>query len=95
MIGVKSIVWMGVLALVGVALTQDLRKPAEARTWHGTIAGIIPYDFRVPTWGGIHETYWNSDSSQVFTPMAFGVGWGVNIPALIRRVRRMAEQRGS
>ena len=34
--------------LVGAAIRDQLRRPPQERTWHGTIAGF-PYDFRIPT----------------------------------------------
>jgi Family of unknown function (DUF5808) len=67
---------MGLLAL---AVIQELRKPREARAWHGSILGAIPYDLRVPTAARFRERLWAPDDSRVFMPQVFGVGWTVNI----------------
>lgn len=65
----------GVLA--GTAVARELTKPADQRTWHGEVAGV-PYDFRPPTAEKLRRSVWDPDSSQVFVPHAFGVGWSVN-----------------
>ena len=72
------------LMLVGIgvavaAVVQELRRPAEARDWHGKVAGVVPYEFRPPTVDRIKETYWEPDDDRVLTPTAFGVGWGLNL----------------
>lgn len=66
------------LICVVIAITQQLQRPKEERTWYGKIAGI-PYDFRLPTVERIRATYWNKDTSQIFLPHVFGIGWTINI----------------
>src|SRR5215469_16821349 len=74
----------GVLFLiyVVVAITQQLQRPPEERTWYGKIAGI-PYDFRIPTVERIRNTFWNKDTSQILLPQAFGIGWTINMYPII------------
>ena len=74
----------GILTLiyVGVAITQQLQRPPEERTWYGTIAGI-PYDFRLPTGDRIRAAYWNKDTPKIFLPQAFGIGWAINMYPII------------
>ena len=74
----------GILTLiyVAIAITQQLQRPPQERTWHGKIAGI-PYDFRIPTAERIRATVWNKDTSQIFLPQAFGIGWSINIYPII------------
>jgi hypothetical protein len=74
----------GVLFLiyVVVAVTQQLQRPPEERTWYGKIAGI-PYDFRIPTVERIRNTFWNKDTSQILLPQAFGIGWTINMYPII------------
>lgn len=84
----RTLAWM---AFFG-ALYQELRKPPEARTWHGRVAGVVPYDFRVPTLERLRQAYWNPESETVFTDRVFGVGWAVNIPTAIRKVNQSATQ---
>ena len=70
------------LIYVAIAITQQLQRPPEERTWHGKIAGI-PYDFRLPTVERIRATFWNKDTSQIFLPQAFGIGWSINMYPII------------
>ena len=85
---VKLAIW---LAFFG-ALYQELKKPAEERTWHGKVAGVVPYDFRVPTIQRIREAYWSPDSDVVFTEKVVGVGWSVNLPVAMRKLSAVASQ---
>lgn len=75
------------LALVIAAVVKELRLPRERRTWHGLLAGFVPYDFRMPTWERIRTTYWNPDGTIVVGQIV-GVGWTVNIGAVAARLRR-------
>jgi len=70
------------LIYVVIAIAQQLQRPPEERTWHGKIAGI-PYDFRLPTAERIRNTFWNKDTSQIFLPQAFGIGWSINMYPII------------
>jgi len=67
---------------VAIAITQQLQRPSEERTWYGNIAGI-PYDFRLPTVERIRATYWNKDTSKIFLPQVFGIGWAINMYPII------------
>ena len=66
-------------ALVAAAVATELSKPESERTWQGKVGGIVPYDFRPPTWERIREAYWNPESDRLFNDRAFGVGWAVNL----------------
>ena len=74
----------GILTLIyiAIAITQQLQLPPEERTWYGKIAGI-PYDFRIPTVERIRATYWNKDTSKIFLPQVFGIGWAINMYPII------------
>lgn len=88
----RAAVSMAVLALTGAALREQLRKPHEERTWEGKILGV-PYDFRAPTPERIREKVWNPDTSSIFTPHIFGVGWSINFYPLVHpRARHEAER---
>jgi Family of unknown function (DUF5808) len=76
-------------ALVATAVAQELRKPSSERTWHGHLAGFIPYDFRPPTLERFREAWWNPDDPRIFTDRVFGVGWAVNLG----RVAKLTRQR--
>ena len=78
-----------VMMIVGVAIYHELSKPREEREWHGTVP--VPYEFRLPTAERIRRAYWNPDDPRILTETAFGVGWAINLPSLIRLSRRLAK----
>lgn len=84
----RTAVW---LAFFG-AIYQELRKPPEQRTWQGKVAGVVPYDFRVPTIERIREAYWAPDRDVIFTEKVIGVGWAVNLPVAARKLSELASQ---
>ncbi|GCE46138.1 hypothetical protein EI42_01147 [Thermosporothrix hazakensis] len=69
-------------AAVGAAIFDQMRRPAEQRTWHGSL-GPIPYDFRWPTSERLREKLWNKETSRVLMPHVFGVGWTLNFYPLL------------
>ncbi len=74
------------LAIVTIyAVVQELRRPAEERTWQGKVGNVVPYDFRKPTMERVRETYWNPDGP-VLSGKVWGVGWAPNFGALKKRV---------
>ena len=85
---IRSLAWMAFAA----AIYQELRKPADARTWNGKVAGTVPYDFRLPTLDRLRQAYWNPDNEQIFSERVFGVGWAVNIPVAARKVTEIVSQ---
>jgi len=87
---IRMLVWVTFFA----ALYQELRKPDAERTWQGKVAGIVPYDFRLPTIERLRAAYWDPSSDTVFTERVFGVGWAVNIPVAGRKLAALVEQYG-
>jgi hypothetical protein len=74
--------------IVGVAaVVKELRTPAAERTWHGTVAGFVPYDFRFPTAERVRAKMWNEEGPLV-TGQVFGVGWTINFGAVKQMVVR-------
>jgi hypothetical protein len=98
----RSGIWLGLL-LVAIALANELLKAPEARTWHDQLFGVLPYDFRfptwarlrktvwnpLPTWARLRKTVWNPHSDRIFVPHAFGVGWSVNLGGLVNHIGRV------
>ena len=66
-------------SLVVAAVATELAKPESERTWEGRVFGLVPYDFRPPTWQRIRDAYWNPSSDRLFSDRVFGVGWAVNL----------------
>ena len=85
---VRTLIWVTFFA----AIYQELRKPDAERTWHGKVAGVVPYDFRVPTLDRLRAAYWDPDTDQVFTDRVFGVGWAVNVPVAARKLSEILSQ---
>ena len=76
--------WKLVLLIIGIiAVVQELRKPAEERTWQGKVGDLVPYDFRKPTVERFRATYWNPDGP-ILSGKAWGVGWAPNFGAVKR-----------
>jgi hypothetical protein len=74
--------------LLGAAVVQELRKPAGERTWHGDLAGLVPYDLRPPTLDRLRERVWAPQDPHVIVPRVFGVGWTVNAGRVVWLARR-------
>lgn len=75
----RRLIKLATLGLTVAAISQEMAKPEAQRTWQGTVFGLVPYDFRPPTWDRIRESYWNPKDSRIFTDRVFGVGWAVNL----------------
>jgi hypothetical protein len=75
---------LAAFALLAAALVTELRKPKELRTWHGLVAGVVPYEFRPPTLARVRERWWNPLDDRVLTEHVFGVGWSINLASLAR-----------
>jgi hypothetical protein len=89
---VVSLIRLALWATVAAAIYQELRKPAPLRTWHGKVAGVVPYDFRVPTLERLRQAYWDPASDVVFSEHVWGVGWAVNIPVFTRKLVQTVHQ---
>lgn len=85
---VRRITRVGGPALVVWAVATELRKPPSERTWTGTLAGFVPYDFRRPSLSRMRRSMWAPDDDRFFVPQVFGVGWTVNLAKVAAAVRR-------
>jgi hypothetical protein len=85
---IRTLAWIALIA----AIYQELKKPPAERTWHGKVAGFVPYDFRIPTIERIRSAYWDPSSDRIFTDRVIGVGWAVNIPVLMRKLNEASRQ---
>jgi len=77
--GIRRLIRLSAVVLVVGAVATELAKPEEERNWHGRVLGVVPYDFRVPSWDKIRDAYWNPSSDSLFSDRVFGVGWAVNL----------------
>lgn len=85
---VRTLAWVALIA----AIYQELKKAPAERTWHGKVAGFVPYDFRIPTPERVKAAYWDPQSDRVFSDKVVGVGWAVNIPVLMRKLNEASRQ---
>lgn len=85
--GLKRLVTLATIALAAAAVVKELRKPEDQRTWTGTVASVVPYDFRMPTVARAKERWWNPEASSFVGPRVFGVGWTVNVGKIVALVR--------
>ena len=76
---IRRLVRFATFGLVVAAVATELAKPPPDRTWQGRVFGLVPYDFRPPTWSRIRDAYWNPQSEKLFSDRVFGVGWAVNL----------------
>jgi Family of unknown function (DUF5808) len=83
----RKFVKLVAFGLVLAALIDQLRRDPEERTWEGSVAGIVPYDFRMPTFERARSRWWNTDDDRLFVPQVFGVGWTINLARLARLAR--------
>jgi hypothetical protein len=84
---VRSLLRVAGVALPVTAVVKELRNPPERRQWHGTLAGVVPYDFRPPTLERLRRSVWDPESDRLVVPQAFGVGWTVNLARVVGMVR--------
>lgn len=85
----RVVAYLSAGLLVAAVLTE-LRKPSAERTWHGAVGGVVPYDFRVPRLSRVQHSLWDPENDRLLVPRSFGVGWSVNLAAVLRRVRQVS-----
>ena len=73
------------LLLLAAAVVDQIRRPADERTWTGNIS-VFPYDLRIPTKQRVLDRWWNPDDNRILTPKVFGVGWDINVFQVLKRV---------
>lgn len=74
------------LAIFGAtiaAIVQEAKKPPGERELHGTVGGVVPYDFRIPTPQRVRDRLWDPEGD-IVQPQVFGVGWTLNLGRLYR-----------
>lgn len=88
--GLRGVIRLLGMALAVAAVAKELRNSPEDRQWNGTVAGFVPYDFRMPTLARFQERMWAPDREQLIGPRVFGVGWTLNLGRVVEVARRAA-----
>ena len=86
--------WLSIDVAIA-AVVQELMRPRQFRTWHGRVAGLVPYDFRKPTLRRVLSALWSPSNPRLFTDTAFGVGWSPNLAQLPRFLFGRSRPKGS
>lgn len=81
--GPAKVVKAVAFALVVAAVTKEMQKEPQDRTWNGTVAGFVPYEFRLPTVERIKSRVWDPEGEHILSPRIFGVGWTVNVGRVV------------
>jgi hypothetical protein len=87
----RKLLRLATFILLGAAIYTEARKKPEERTGHGEVGGVVPYDFRPPTFARFKAAMWNHDDDRLVVPQAFGVGWTINFA----RAKELYEQQQS
>lgn len=82
----RTLVTLAGVGLLCAAVVSELRKPADQRTWQGSVGGVVPYDLRPPTMERVVERTWAPDDPAIVKPHVFGVGWWLNLGRIARRL---------
>jgi hypothetical protein len=77
-----------VTVLAGIVYSEVRKVPGETR-FQGKALGFVPYDIRPPSLAKIPSTYWNPHEPRIFTGRVSGIGWSINVAALVERIRRL------
>jgi hypothetical protein len=88
---VRRIVKLAAFAVTVAAVVEQLRLPADQRTWEGRVGGLVPYDFRMPTLDRAKARWWNPQDDRLFVPTVFGVGWTINAARVARLLGLVAQ----
>ncbi len=87
--GLRRLLRVAVIGLFVAAVATELSKPEDQRTWHGRVGGVVPYDFRPPTWERIRAAYWNPES--VGGPPSLSIRMSTREPSAGRSRKGAAE----
>ncbi|HEY8719285.1 hypothetical protein [Pengzhenrongella sp.] len=85
--GFQQLIRLLTFGLVVASVVKELRTPADERTWHGVVAGFVPYDFRMPSVARFRARMWDPEGEHLVSPQVFGVGWTVNVGWVVKLIR--------
>jgi hypothetical protein len=89
---IRRLAGAGSVVLLGAVIIQEMRRPPDQREWHGTLAGVVPYDLRPPTAERLRQGLLNPHTDALFVPQVFGIGWTLNFGRAMRSLREGSRQ---
>ena len=89
----RRLMKLATLGLLLGAIREEMNKPEGERTWHGQVGGIVPYDFRPPTFERLKTSLWNPQDERLITPHPWGVGWTINLGRLLQVLKGLSRAR--
>ncbi len=90
----RKLLKIATVALLLGAIHEEMNKPEGQRTGHGDVGGIVPYDFRPPTFERLKERLWNPDDERLIMPHPWGVGWTINMGRALRVLKGLQRSAG-
>lgn len=84
----RKLVRLIAIVLLGAAIYEEMSKDPAERTGVGMVAGVVPYDFRPPSYQRIKDALWNPNDPRLIVPTVFGVGWTINFAQLFGNLRQ-------
>lgn len=88
---IKKLLKIATLAMLLGAIREEMNKPENERDGHGMVAGVVPYDFRPPTFAKLKNALWNPDDERLVMAHPWGVGWTLNFGRLVKVLKRAQE----
>ena len=81
----------GLKTLASLLTMATVAYAVRNRQAHGSLMKM-PYDFRVPTPQKLRGQWWNPEDQRIVTPSAFGVGWGLNLYQVAKKLGLRKEE---
>lgn len=91
----RKLLKLAALALLLGAIREEMNKPEGERTGQGEVGGMVPYDFRPPTFARLKERLWNPEDERLIMPHPWGVGWTLNMGRAVRVLKGLQRNAGA
>ena len=75
----------GLKTLASLLTVVTVSYAVRNKRSHGTFMKL-PYDFRVPSPQKFRQRWWNPEEERIVTPSAFGIGWGLNLYQVAKKL---------
>ena len=72
-----TVLRVATVGMLAWAVVTELRKPVPERSWQGSLAGVVPYDLRRPTFARVRQRWWNAEDERS-SPLTCSVSAGAS-----------------